>query len=433
MAFTSAPAPGTGPNDVPRDSYGRYLIPRYPLDRPMKPGEEPIEGQGMNQPWTRVSTLAHTIADQMGLHNWKLRMLAKGIAIRPDLYVLAASTSIDQRDQMTSIVDQALDAADMRVSSNVGTALHSFTDLVDRGEDVAIPAPWDADIKAYQDRLAHYGIELIPGLQEVRVVSPHLKDGKAAGTAGTFDRIVRWRGMPIVADLKTGSDPLRYGAGSISIQLGRYASAWAMWDGKHFHPMPEGLRQDVALVIHLPAGKGECEVYALDLKPGHRAVDLAMQVRAWRRVGKELYLPLGEAEGWHEVEQEIQEADLPTATVSDLPTVATRPGPAAELPAPQVVDKPTGRACSVCRQPGHRKGSPKCSGAPVEPTSAEVPVLDADTSPVDVVGDLRNEIALAGSMEEIKSIRARAKAAGAWTIELLQIALERRDELTKTG
>lgn len=381
MAFTTAHAPGSGPNDVPRDSYGRYLIPRYPFDLPMDPGHEPARGEGMAQPWTRVSTLSKAVQDFEGLHAWKMRLLAKGLASRPDLYVLAASTRLDDRKQLTSVVDQALDAAEVKASANLGTALHALTDKVDAGEDVAIPAPWDKDISAYLAALEKYDIRIIPGMAEMRVVDPSLADGNAAGVAGTFDRIVMYRGRPTVADLKTGSDPLKYGAGPISIQLGRYAAAWAMWDGEFFRPMPEGLRTDVALVVHLPAGKGTCEVYEVDLEPGHGAVGLCMAVRSWRKDSKGIYRKVGDPlpEVSYAAPAEPATTDGDCLDCGPADENAAHPKSAHDdAPLPAV--KPGGRACSVCRRPGHRKGSPKCSGVQVEDTESAPAIVEPPTS-----------------------------------------------------
>lgn len=381
MAFTSAPAPGRGPNDVPRDSHGRYLIPRYPFDGPLNPEQDPVLGDGMAQPWTRVSTLAKTIQDFEGLNSWKMRLLAKGIGSRPDLYVLAAASSLSDRKQLTSVVDQALDAAEMKASANLGTALHAFTDQVDRGEDVTIPAPWDADIRAYQDTLRRNDIELIPGLAEIRVVDPSLRDGSAEGTAGTFDRIVMYQGRPTVADLKTGSDPLKYSAGGISIQLGRYAKAWAMWDGEFFRPMPAGLRQDVALVIHLPAGTGTCEVYEVDLEPGHAAVELCMQVREWRRSSSGVYRKIRNETRASAAESTVQDPDQDCDAAHLASVHATEEEPAPTPKKVVVPVKPGGRACSICRRPGHRKGSPKCPGDSAEEGQDSTPAPPADTVP----------------------------------------------------
>ncbi len=503
--FTAAPAPsaGTGPNDVARDGYGRYLIPRYPLDRPMQPGEEPIKGEGMAQPWTRVSTLAKTVQDNYGLGVWQQRMVVKGMSVRPDLYALAAATRLEDKSTLDSIAEQAKDAANIKASANLGTALHAFTDQVDAGEDVTVPAPWDADVAAYKAALARYEIALMPGHQEVRVVDPSLADGKAAGVAGTFDRIVMWRGRPTVADLKTGTDPLKYGAGEISIQLGRYAKAWAMWDGEFFRPMPADLRTDVALVIHLAAGTGVCEVYEVDLNPGHEATKLCMAVRYWRNEAKGIYSKLGVVVADPARTEPV--STVSTAGQAALPaaigTVVVEPD---EENATAKVDgvpqlAPGKKACSVCRQPGHRKGSPKCPGAastdPVEPVVDAVEKMEAacshsegftrdamtgvwvcaacgqetpraeearlareamegtkaadvqeaaersqeqapepeddpfadDATPTQETWEQR--IAAAGSKADIRTIREEAKAAGAWTEALLQVALARLENL----
>lgn len=294
--FTNASdRPGKGgPNDVPRDGHDRYLIPRYPLDGPMAPDAEPIapsEGD-MLVPYTRVSTVAKTVQDTFGIDRWEKRRIVKGLGIRPDLYILAAATPMDEGRTLDSIAAQAKDAAEARAASNLGTALHSFTDQVDSGLEPMVPPPYDADIAAYRAALAQNDITLLPGLQEQRVILPQLADGQTAGAAGTFDRIVSWKQRPTVGDLKTGNDPLTYGDLEISIQLWSYANAWAMWDGQFFRPMPADLRQDEALVFHLAAGKAVCKVYAVDLSHARRAVELAMEVRRWRRLKGKLHRAL---------------------------------------------------------------------------------------------------------------------------------------------
>ena len=359
VQFASAPAPSAGnngPNDVPRDQYGRYLIPRYPFDGPMLVGHDPVKGEGMAQPWTRASTFSHALQDQTNLTGWKLRHAVKGVAIRPDLYALAASTPLSSRSQLDDIVGQSLDAAAMRSSSNLGTALHQFTEAVDRGEDTEVPPPWDRDIEAYRRTLDEHGIRMIPGLMEQRVVAPQLADGNAAGVAGTFDRIVMWNGRPTIADLKTGSDPLKYGSHGISMQLGIYANAYAMWDGEAFRPMPEGLRNDVGLVFHLPVGTGRCIVYEVDLRPGVAAVELALGVRKWMKT-TDLYVKAVPGMAAESAPSQPEPVDVVvTAHVVDEPVETS---------------KPSGRTCSVCRKPGHRKGSPKCLGPDGDVEAAE--------------------------------------------------------------
>jgi hypothetical protein len=50
------------------------------------------------------------------------------------------------------------------------------------------------------------------------------------------------------------------------------------------------------------------------------------------------------------------------------------------------------KACSICRQPGHRKGSPKCQGAPVEHLSAEDSAQLIEAATAQVVNPRLNEL-----------------------------------------
>jgi hypothetical protein len=356
-----------GSHDVPRDSYGRYLIPSYLWDAPLR--EKRASGEKL-LPWTRVSTIAKTVQDKYGIGLWQMRMTVKGITLRPDLYALAAATSIEDKTTLDDVSRQALDAAAAKSSANIGTALHAFTDAVDRGENPVIPSPWDKDIVAYLRALTEYGIEILPELQEHRVVNPSYADSTSHGVAGTFDRIVMYQGRPVIADLKTGSDPLKYGASEIAVQLALYASAWAMWDGAYFSPMPEDLDQSVALVIHLPAGKGECTVSEIELGPAQEGIELAMRVRSYRR-----------AIVVHRPAVRYVAEDVAAATVTRMS---------------------------------------KKSVSPAAPTKAAA------------APKRRNwvaEIEAAAGASDLRTIREQAKTAGAWTPDLLEAGLNRLKEL----
>ena len=89
QAFVSAAPPQ---RDIPRDSYDRYLIPRFPLDRPLTEADGPVPPTSPQQvPWTRVSTIAKAVQDKYGIGLWQMRLTVKGLALRPDLYALAAA------------------------------------------------------------------------------------------------------------------------------------------------------------------------------------------------------------------------------------------------------------------------------------------------------------------------------------------------------
>lgn len=245
---------------VERDRWGRYLIP------------DPVTGK--KRAWTRATTLASTLSDKFGLQQWAQRMTARGLVLRPDLFALAASCDPDDKKRLNSVVEDAKEAAASSSGANLGTALHSFTEALDRGEVVRAPAPWDADLAAYKTTLDQAGIVVDPAYVEIIVtLAEH-------GVAGTFDRLVDIGGTLTVADLKTGSFLDWH---EISIQLALYAHAGTIYNpttGEHT-PMPQ-VDQNRALVIHLPAGKATCELWVVDIAQGWEAAQQALAVREWR-------------------------------------------------------------------------------------------------------------------------------------------------------
>jgi hypothetical protein len=146
--------------------------------------------------------------------------------------------------------------------------------------------------------------------------------------AGTFDRVylvlrnmkitlpsgretILRAGEYVIADLKTGRD-LAYGWGEIAIQLALYAhgiNETGIWDEakedwdrlplSHSDgpdgPLPNTVRLDVGIVVHLPVQKTEgdpaCTLYLVDIDDGWTATELCCQVRQWRK-RKKLAAPL---------------------------------------------------------------------------------------------------------------------------------------------
>lgn len=268
--FTSA-AP-----EPKHDRFGRYLLP------------DPATGK--ERAWTRVSTVARTVADEYNLARWGERMVAKGLALRPDLIAGAAAADPEvDKETLNSIAKQAKDAAASRSGANFGTALHSFTQRLDSGEgvsDVRAPAPLDADLRAYLDsyRAARLTVEHIERI----VLLPDL------GVAGRFDRIVRQppgdaKADPLaILDLKTGKD-ISYSWLEITIQQALYAHAAHMWDAASgsWEPMP-AVDQSRALVLHLPVGRASAQLYGVNIIEGWRLAQVAMSVRAARSAAKNL-------------------------------------------------------------------------------------------------------------------------------------------------
>ena len=248
-----------------RDQYNRYLI-------------VPPSG-GKAVPHTRCTTVAKVLDDRTGIELWERRHIVKGLTTRPDLMALAQATPIDEKKALNRLCMDALVASASSSRANLGTAIHSYTEQVDRGEDVTVPAPWDADVRAYRECCAVNAIAVDPDLIEVIAVCEAL----AEPVAGTIDRIVRWDNAWYIADLKTGRD-LSYSWRSIATQLAIYSRAASLYDpdsNSHL-PMPD-VDQEHGIVFHLPAGEGVCTPYLVDLDAGWEAAELSVNTRAWRK------------------------------------------------------------------------------------------------------------------------------------------------------
>lgn len=250
-------------SDPKRDRYGRYLL-AHP-----QTGEEAA--------WTRATTLAGAIEDQTGITKWKMRNAVLGVTSRSDLLALAQSATSDDKKQLDDLCEQALIVASANSRSNLGTALHRFTERVDRGEEFVIPAAYSADINAYQRLKAEGRIETRPDFIERITVVPELS------VAGTIDRIVRHDGHVYMADLKTGAS-LDKAWLKISIQLALYAHGFALWNPEtaQYDGMPP-VDQSQAIVMHVPAGTGEAVLYWVDIEAGWRAAQVCSTVRELRK------------------------------------------------------------------------------------------------------------------------------------------------------
>lgn len=287
--------------EIERDRYGRYLLP------------DPDNGKKL--PWTRATTFAKTVSDTFALTAWGERMVAKGIASRPDLYALAASTAVEDKDTLNRIAKDAKDAAAASAGANLGTALHGFTEAVDRGETPAVPAPWDADIRAYQQTMRQAGLVISRQHIERIVVLPDLR------VAGQFDRLLAGAdGTLRVGDVKTGKG-VEYAWQEIAIQLALYSRAALIWNASRriYEPMPP-VDQDHAVVMHLPAAKARCDLWTVDIAAGWDMVDICARVRAWR-IRRDLAKPLAVPPTDAEIGARLMRSTL-IKRITKAPTIA---------------------------------------------------------------------------------------------------------------
>lgn len=258
-APTDLVGPGKG---IERDRYGRPLI--------------TPPGGGKPVPYTRCTTYVGVLEDTYNLSRWQMRMVAQGLAARPDLMLavsalpLNGNMTADDKRTLNGLCEQAMEAASAHAAATVGTALHALAERHDRGETLGhIPDQYQPDINAYIAATAH--------LEMVSIETFGVHDGLRIG--GTWDRIVRIDGQNYIADIKTGS--IEWGIGKIAMQLAVYSRCHA-YDPDTAQRTPLNVHQDRALIIHLPAGKGTAELVWVDIAAGWQAVDLARQVREWR-------------------------------------------------------------------------------------------------------------------------------------------------------
>lgn len=247
---------------IKRDRWGRPLI------------VPPTGGKEVG--YQRVTTFIKVMESSFGLEAWKLRQVACGLASRADLRkgVDAHAPGYldgDEGDKKTldDICKQALEAAASQGKATVGTALHRITERIDRGQSMTVPDWAQADVDAYREATASFGW--------IHIERMHVND--QLKVAGTPDRIALVDGVPTVVDLKTGS----FWASSCATQLGIYANS-DLYDIKTGQRISTDYRKDRALVIHLPAGSGQCRLRWVDIAAGwQEASEWAPRAHAWQK------------------------------------------------------------------------------------------------------------------------------------------------------
>ena len=228
--------------------------------------------------YMRVSKLAKELGDTYSLDQWRKRQVVLGMAKRADLVTLAQTLQEDDKRALNDIAKSAMDAAGSDRKANIGTAMHTLTERVDDGEDIAgMPEAYRADLLAYRDALAAAGI--ISRAKELFVVNDHVQ------AAGTFDRLLTFTrpatitfatgavevpaGAVLVGDVKTGEHDPDYAHG-VTTQIATYAHShlYDLERGRHGYLPDLGVSTTVGVLIHMPQGTGTCRLYALDLTAG---------------------------------------------------------------------------------------------------------------------------------------------------------------------
>lgn len=237
--------------------------------------------------YSRPSGWGDDLDDESALTLWKIDRAMDGVAQRPSIAAKLCAIIGTDKPGRKELRQQAIEAGKGIEAADLGTALHAIAERYER-EPYPVPEPFDADIAAYLSALDTAG--LTSEYIEVHVCAD------AWRAAGTADRIYRTTkelvtpdgdvippGSLIIGDLKTGKMK-DYTVPGYTIQMAIYSDG-CLYDvvEQTRSPMPDGLRADWGILIHLPAGQGECTLHWCDLRVGREGAKIVQAVRAWRK------------------------------------------------------------------------------------------------------------------------------------------------------
>ena len=251
--------------EVRRDRFGRALI---------------VPNGGVAQvAHTRMTTIAETLDDRWALERWGKRQVAVGLAQRADLLHLVKAHKPTDRKILDEVCDKAMEAAKASAAASTGTALHRVLERVNRGELQVddVDEEFRERVEATLVALDRAGVVVKPDLVERHcVLAAHTASGTSDFYGADADELV-------ICDYKTGST-VAFGSTAFAVQLAGYAHAETFYDfATQAHAPTPDVRQDLALIVHVPAAGGPVEIHELDIAKGWDAFERAMWVRTWRK------------------------------------------------------------------------------------------------------------------------------------------------------
>lgn len=329
----AAPGPVYEPDAKPQPEYKTtHRWGWYTLAHPSKPG--------CTMSVCRTTTFIKAADEMTNLTDWKMGNVALGLARRPDLVARAAG--MEQGDRaLKKLTEEAHEAGGGSVKANLGTAMHTFTENVDWGRPITdVPEQYRPDVVAYRRTLWAERLTVVKaGIERITMTS------RWDGVGGKFDRIYRMEdGSYVIGDVKSGK--VGYDPKSMYAQLAMYAhgvNEVGVYDvaGQCWERLPFEVRTDIALIMHLPVGDAECNVYVADLEAGRAHLDMCAEIRRHRKIKHKLVpyrAPERTPEQW-------RDAILIAPTKHDLGLVGSLAN-AAEVLTPEL------RALAVGRRPG---------------------------------------------------------------------------------
>lgn len=236
--------------------------------------------------YSRPSGWGKDLDDESNLTLWRIDRAMDGVASSPALRAKVAASLGQKRSK--ELRDEAILIGRSDEGADLGTALHAMSARIESEDGYVAVEPYAADLAAYLNVIDRAG--LVSRFIECKLCSDVWR------AAGTADRIYELQrqliapngavlepGQLVIGDLKTGQR-LDFGLPGFTVQLAIYCdSVFYDVNTDVRSPLPDGLRTDWALLVHLPAGQESCELHWCDLQVGREGAEIVQQVRAWRK------------------------------------------------------------------------------------------------------------------------------------------------------
>lgn len=242
---------------------------------------DPVTGEKKGRGGT--TDFAKLVQNDYKLKLWTLRMTAKGLANSEQLLARVRNMDVSRdATALDNVCKDAKKAAGGSAAADLGTRIHTATEMRDTWRESEIDPEHMPRVEEYTAAVKKHGIIIPVNMVERKVISTRYNVG------GTIDRIVHhpefgW----VILDVKTGKD-LSYASKEIAIQLYVYAQAaneHGLWDPEReaWVPLEHPVREDIALVAHIPSNRRGCRIVKLPLAEGLKGAELAYRVKDYHR------------------------------------------------------------------------------------------------------------------------------------------------------
>lgn len=238
----------------------------------------------------RTSGASKPLEEESALTNWRIAKAMEGMANRPELvaHVKTITPYEDHKSQWTKAREDAIQAGRGAYRADMGTAWHAMSHRWEQEPEYDPGSPYREALETFEQGRDDLG--LVSAYIEVPIANFEFK------MSGTCDRLFRTTkpliapddtiigvGDHVVGDIKTGKS-LEFSLPGYTCQLAGYAGGvlYDVVNNRVADEQPE-IRQDWGVIIHVDVEGNHVQWVWCDLTVGRYGLELAEQVKEWRR------------------------------------------------------------------------------------------------------------------------------------------------------